>query len=319
MNPITISLAELEAIIAVMQEGSFRVAAEALQISQPAVSARVRHAEDILGVKLFHRTTRRVVVTEFGKQLATRAERTLTDLRALVHDFKDEARLKKGLVVVGATPAVAATGLTSALQEFMRRWRGVEVALRDDFFGRSHERLITGEVDFAVTPARQSNPSINFERLYLEEVVIVAPDNHPLVSRSVAEVREVANYPLLLMAPQSSMWNTISELFATNDLPFRPTFLTLHQLTLLSMVKAGLGVTFLPVLSLKLLNMEGLRIARAGRGGIFREIGLATAHGRSIQPAAKALMKLLCSKYRQDATRIAPKFESELIDPKDRS
>lgn len=293
MKAIGISLAELEAILAVLQHGSFNAAAEALNISPPSISARVRHAEDVLGVKLFHRTTRKVVPTEHGNRLGIRAESAITELRTLLHDFKDEAQLRKGLVVIGATPTVAATVLPDVIQRFGRRWPNVEVMLRDDFFGRALERLSTGEVDFALSPFRQIDPQLEFELLYREEMVVVAPVDHPLVSRGTTEIVTLAQYPLLTMPAQSAVWHTLNDAFATENTRFSPAFLTLHQLTLVSMVKAGFGVTVLPRLSLRLMDMQGLATARLAAPGLYRQIGIVKAKGRAIRPAAEAFMDML--------------------------
>ena len=302
MKAIGISLAELEAILAVMQEGSFHAAAEALKVSPPSISARVRHAEDVLGVKLFHRTTRKVTVTEHGNRLGMRAESAITDLRSLLREFKDEAQLKKGLVVIGATPAVAATVLPEAIQHFIRRWPSVEVILRDDFFGRSLERLSTAEVDFALSPFRQIDPQFDFEPLYREEMVIVAPETHPLMDGTMVEIAQLAKYPLLTMPSQSAVWKTLSDAFAAAGVPFAPAFLSLHQLTLLSMVKAGFGVTALPRLSIKLMDMQGLALARVGPSGLYRDIGLTIARGRAIRPAAEMFMDVLRSRLGRDSS-----------------
>jgi DNA-binding transcriptional LysR family regulator len=249
-----------------------------------------------LGVKLFHRTTRKVAVTEHGKRLGIRAENAITDLRALLREFKDEAQLKRGLVVIGATPAVAATVLPEIIQYFTRRWPTVEVILRDDFFGRSLERLSTGEVDFALSPFRQTDANFDFELLYREEMVVVAADTHPLVKGGMVEIPEVSKYPVLTMPSQSAVWKTLSDAFAAASIPFTPAFLTLHQLTLLSMVKAGFGVTVLPSLSLKLMSMEGLATVRVGPSGLYRDVGLTTAHGRAIRPAGETFMDVLRSR-----------------------
>ncbi len=298
MKAIGISLAELEAILAVLQHGSFNAAADALNISPPSISARVRHAEDVLGVKLFHRTTRKVLPTEHGNRLGIRAESAITELRALLHDFKDEAQLRKGLVVIGATPAVAATVLPDVIQRFTRRWPNVEVMLRDDFFGRALERLSSGEVDFALSPFRQIDPQLEFELLYREEIVIVAPVTHPVVSRGNVDIPTLAKYPLLTMPAQSAVWNTLSDAFAAVNVPFTPAFLTLHQLTLLAMVKAGFGVTVLPRLSLRLMDMQGLATARVVAPGLYRQVGIVKAKGRAIRPAAEAFMDALRSQLR---------------------
>ncbi len=296
MKAIGISLAELEAVLAVLQQGSFNAAAEALNISPPSVSARVRHTEDVLGVKLFHRTTRKVTPTEYGNRLAIRAESAITELRALLEDFKEEAQLKKGFVVIGATPAVAATVLPDVIQHFSRRWPNVEVILRDDFFGRALERLTTGEVDFALSPFRQGDLQLEFELLFREEMVIVAPVRHPLVKRGTVEIANLAEYALLTMPAQSAVWKTLSDAYAAANVPFTPAFLTLHQLTLISLAKAGFGVTVLPRLSLRLMDMQGLATARVAAPGLYREIGIATAKGRAIRPAAEAFMNTLRSR-----------------------
>ena len=66
---INLSPADLDAFVAVAETGSFRQAAQTLGVSQPTISARIRHLEAVLGVRLFHRTTRRVVITDAGERL----------------------------------------------------------------------------------------------------------------------------------------------------------------------------------------------------------------------------------------------------------
>ena len=108
---INIGIADLEAVLAVRRCGSFRAAAEALSITQPSVSARVQHAEALLGVVLFHRTTRKVSATPQGERLCEYAERALYDLKMLTAMFRDEAQLRAGKILVGATPTLSATRL----------------------------------------------------------------------------------------------------------------------------------------------------------------------------------------------------------------
>ena len=87
MKPLNLSLRDLEAVLAVARCNSFRGAAAELGLTQPSVSARVRHLEDVLGVRLFNRTTRHVSLTPNGERLAQRAEQALVDLRALAQEF----------------------------------------------------------------------------------------------------------------------------------------------------------------------------------------------------------------------------------------
>src|SRR5258708_17394403 len=160
---INVSPADLEAFLAVAEPGSFSRSAALLVLSQPAVAARIKHLEDVLGVTLFHRTSRRVTISESGERLRIRLERTMGELRMLLKEFDDEAGLRKGRVRIGASPSVAASFLPAAISQFNMRWPGIEIALLDDFYGRDLARLSQGEVDFAVIPFDHATEEFHFE------------------------------------------------------------------------------------------------------------------------------------------------------------
>lgn len=144
MSLINITPADLDAFLSVAETSSFRQSAQMLGISQPSVSARIQHLEAVLGVRLFDRTTRRVVITDAGERLRGRVERMVLETRALVREFREEQNLQRGSVVVGASPSVAAGFLPAVIGEFQRRWPDVEVVLLDDFFGQVLDRVSRG-------------------------------------------------------------------------------------------------------------------------------------------------------------------------------
>ncbi len=292
MISIRLGPGDLEAILAVAERGSFRGAAEALGLSQPAVSARIRHSETVLGVKLFHRTTRKVTITEAGERLRVRAEHTVAELRALVQEFNDESQLRRGRVVVGASPSVSGTVLPSIIKRFMQRWPGIQVVLQDDFFGRDLNRLATGEVDFAVLPFQPLDRQFDFERLFIEDFLVVVLRKHPLTQKAAATIGDIAAFPLLTMPPKSAIWGTLASAFAREELAFKPAFQALNMLSLLAMVHAGLGITLLPRIVMPLLNMEALQAVPVCNADLVRHVGIVTAHGRAVQPAAAALMRI---------------------------
>lgn len=289
MKPLNLSPADLEAVLAVARHGSFRAASLVLNLSQPSVSSRVRHAEDVLGVKLFHRTTRRVSITAHGERLCTLAERALADLRAVVQEFRDEEQLKRGRVTLGAAPTIAGTLLPATLVRFRQRWPGVEVILRDDFFGRVLDRVLTGDVDLVVTPFQHADARFDFVPLFRDEILLLARAGHPLLARRRVEIEEIAPYGVVTMPPQSAHWGLIADAFAARGLAFEPAFQTQHVLSIISMVKSGFAVGFLPEVLVPMLDMTELGTARIGRAGLYRQICLTTAHGRSLSPAAQAL------------------------------
>lgn len=303
MKPINLDVGDLEAVLAVAQTGSFRAAADILHLTQPSISARVQHAEDILGVKLFHRTTRKVTITDHGKLLCARAEHTISELRLLVKDFKDEAQLKRGRVVLGATATVAATVVPEVVRQFRMKWPGVEIILRDDFFGRSLERLTSGEVDFAIVPQQKADSRYTFETLCMDEILLVAPTGHALLREDWVDIARVAEYPLLTMPQQTAMWGLIADAFAARNIAFEPAFQTQHMMSVIAMIKAGFGVAFMPRRIISMLNMGEIGMARVGREGLYREICLVTDAGRAIQPATGALMSSFLEAFDSANTR----------------
>jgi LysR family transcriptional regulator, carnitine catabolism transcriptional activator len=296
MNLINIEAADLQSVLAIAELGSFRAAAAALGCSQPAITARIQRVEAILGLKLFHRTTRRVTITEAGQRLKLRAERTVADLIGIVQEFNDEAQLKRGRVALGATTTVAASIIPPAIRQFRQEWPGIDVVLVDDFFGRELDRLASGEVDFAVIPFDPEERQFNFQRLLDDAFMVMMPADHPLSARRSVDLREVAEHPIISFPPQSSAWGNIARAFAHAGLSYEPTFVTRNILTLTAMVRAGLGITFIADLVSPQLDLGGLKLLPLRGRKATRQIGIATLRGKPLQPAAQAFVKLLRSR-----------------------
>lgn len=305
MKLINIEAADLQSVLAIAELGSFRAAALALGCSQPAITARIQRVEAILGLKLFHRTTRRVTITEAGQRLKLRAERTVADLASIVQEFNDEAQLKRGRVVLGATSTVAASLIPPAVRQFKQEWPGVEVVVIDDFFGRELTRLASGEIDFAVIPFDPEERQYNFQKLVDDAFMVMMPSDHPLSGQRSVDVRDIARYPIISFPQHSTAWGNIARAFAEAGLPYEPAFLTRSILTLTAMVRAGLGVSFIADLVTPQLNLDDLKLLPLKGRKATREIGIATLRGKPLQPAPQAFVKLLRSRVAQ--ARRAPR------------
>jgi len=298
MSQINLGPRDIEAFLAVAAHGNFRAAGIALGVSQPAVSSRIRHAEDVLGVKLFHRTTRRVAITEHGERLRIRAEQAMSELRAVIHEFRDEARMQRGRVIIGVAPTVAA-GATflPTLEKFMRRWPGIEVIVRDDLVGRSLSRLVSGEIDFSLGPLARADERFVFEPLVKEEFVLAAHSGHPLFLQRSVRIVEAAKYPLLTMPPETAVWEMLCDAYEASGLKFKPAFESHNVMTIVAMLKAGFGISFMPVGVVPLFNFDDLKTARIAPKPLLRSIAITTARGRAAQPSSVALMNALRSGF----------------------
>ncbi len=290
MNQINIGPRDLEAILAVARLGSFRAAASDMGLSQPAVSMRIRHAEDVLGVKLFNRTTRSVTMTRHGERLALRAEQAMSELRALAQEFKDESRLKRGCVVMGASPAITGALLPQILHGFRQRWPGIEVIYRDEFLVRALDSVNSGDFDFFITPEVESDDRFHWETLMHEEFFLVAPKDHPLVKSRSVLLAEVAEHPLITMPAGTRTRELLATAYRKAGLAFQPPFESKQLVSMIAMVKAGLGVAFMSESLLPLFNMDGLATALLKDVPLRRTVSVVRARGKAVQPATEVLL-----------------------------
>lgn len=298
MGRLPISLAELEAILAVAETGSFSLAAEQLAISQSAISARVRSSEEIMGIKFFHRTTRRVTMTEQGSRLAARAAVALSELHAVLDEFKDEANLSRGKVILGATPTVAPVILPMITKEFQEKFPKIEITMYDDFIGEALERVSLGEVDFALTPVNEEfhAKNLKFEHLYNEEFLLIVPEDHHLSNRREVSLEDISRCDIISAPPRAAIYSRTKKIFADAGFQYRPTMHVLHILSIVSLVQSGLGVSLVPEGVLRMVRLDGIKVIEIPRLGLRRQIVVATARDRSLQPPARAFLSHVTAK-----------------------
>ena len=295
MDRINIGPDELETFIAVSTLGSFRRAAEKLGVSQPSVTSRVQRLEAILGVMLLNRTTRRVTTTEAGERLRLRAEHTVTELRSLVQEFRDEASLRRGRVAIASSPTIASSVLPAIIRQFALANPGVALTLVDEFVGTALQKISNATADLALIPFAGNSTEFDFEHLFDDEFIVVAPREHPIARKDLTDFEEISRYPLLTLPSESAVWYTMRDEFERRGLRFEPAFQAHNLFTLVGLVEAGLGLTLLPQIIVTRLNLNAVSTVSIRGGAIRRHIGIVTLRGRALAPAVGAFVKSLRS------------------------
>ena len=135
-----VSARQLEAVLALVDYGSFVAAAAHLRISQPALTRTVKRLEAALGVRLFERTTRKVQVTAAGREFAAVAERMLADLGITVRSVREVAQERRGLVVLSSVMSVAGGLLPPIIAAYRADRPGVEIHIREGVQATVHLR-----------------------------------------------------------------------------------------------------------------------------------------------------------------------------------
>ena len=276
--------------VALADEKHFTRAAQRCHLTQPAFSALIRQLEDSAGLRLFDRDTRNVELTAEGRVLEASARRLLADMELAMDDLRDHAAGRRGRVTLAALPSLAAGWLPGLLAGFRERHPGISIDLRDALLDPCLDMVRSGQADFAVASERPDMSELAIEFLYADRYFLVCRGDHPLAQVEQARLRDIARYPLIQLARGSSVRKHLDVALGAAAPP--PVFEVEHLATVTGLVRAGLGVSVVPAMTLFHFGGEDLRIVPlAGRADAAPALG--AARGRSLSVAAQALYDLL--------------------------
>ena len=176
------SIRQLECIVAVADHGSFRRAATALGISQPALSAQVQAVEALLGVQVFERDRRSVLVTPAGEDVVGRAREALAAVDAVSDAARKRGEPLVGPLRLGVIPTVAPFWLPALLPTVRTKFPKLEMILREEQTHRLLTQLTAGQLDVAML-AIPVPGDVTTATIVRESFLLAAPRNHPLVKR----------------------------------------------------------------------------------------------------------------------------------------
>ncbi|BBK34801.1 LysR family transcriptional regulator [Stella humosa] len=304
---INYTLAQVMTFLAVAETKSFRLAAERLRVSPPAVSQRIRELEDRLGVRLFHRTTRSVVPTAEGERLGAAALQALDQLHDVALALRDEAALRHGRFVVATLPSMAATILPLAMADFRAGHPGVSIGMIDAHEGRALDAVAHGEAAFGLLArAPPAHQDLLFTPLFRDDSVAVMAVGHPLAGRRKLDLRELVDQALLVPAVGTSVRAMVDGAFARCGLSFVPAYEAMNLTTLLALAETGFGVTFVPRIFAIRLDLSRLKMVPLVGRPMHRDIGIVTPRGRSLSPSAAAFRDFLGRRFARPGRHRAP-------------
>ena len=248
------TIRQLQYAVAVAEQGSFRAAAEGCLVSQPSLSAQIAELESALGVRLFDRDRRGVLLTPAGEELLVRARAILLafeDLRTAATDLVDplEGRLR-----VGVIPTIAPYLLPSLDPDLRETFPKLDLIWREDKTENLVAAVDRGDLDAALLALEADLGEVDHALVGVDPFVVAIPPDHRLARshRSIA-AEELAGQEVLLLDDGHCFRNQALELCGaagTRELGFRATSLA----TLAQMVAGGAGVTLLPQLA---VDVEG--------------------------------------------------------------
>jgi LysR family hydrogen peroxide-inducible transcriptional activator len=249
LAPHPFTLRQLQYAVAVADLRHFRKAAEACHVSQPSLSAQLAELEGALGVRLFERDRRRVLVTAAGEELLARARRLLLEADDLVDAGRRAQDPLAGTLRVGVIPTISPYLLPAVAPSLGKRFPRLTLHWTEDKTEVLRAGLEDGRLDAALLALEAPIGDVDREVIARDSFVLATPRKHPL-GKPAAPVasKELKGTPVLLLDDGHCFRDQALAFCASaraTELGFRATSLP----TLAQMVAAGAGVTLLPELA----------------------------------------------------------------------
>jgi len=290
LAPHPFSLRQLQYVVAVGESLSFRKAAEACHVSQPSLSAQLAQIEEALGVRLFERDRRRVLVTAAGKELLERARRVLLEADDLVGAAKLAGDPLAGSLRIGVIPTISPYLLPSATPALRSAYPRLTTVWVEDKTEALVRSLDAGTLDAALLALEAEIGDVEREVVADDPFVLATRPDDPLGTKKIpAKAAELRGASVLLLDDGHCFRDQALAFCASakaHELEFRATSLA----TLVHMVAGGAGVTILPQLAVPTeAQRAGLRVRAFAAPVPHRTLALVW---RKRSPLAPALRKL---------------------------
>lgn len=284
---INFNLNDLQAFRAVAELSSFRKAAEALHVSQPAFSRRIEKLEEALGVKLLERTTRRVSLTAVGRDFDRKVQQLLDELDHTLLGIRGVAATRMGEVMIACVPSTVYYYVSQVISRYHERYPKVRVKVFDASANDVLEAVSRGEADFGLNFIGGQETDIEFKPLLEERFVAACRRDHPLAGKRQVSWTELARYDYISVSKASGNRLLLDQ--ALSHVPGRPQAIyeAQHVTTLLGLVEAGLGVAAVPSIAMPGADHPLLVSVPLVDPIVTRKVGLIRRKGRSLSPSAQ--------------------------------
>jgi len=292
---MNVTLRQLRAFVLVARLGSFTRAAQAMHVTQSALSLLVRELESAMDTRLFDRTTRAVALTVAGSEFFPQAQRILEDLETAIAGVHKLVAKEKGKVVVAAPLLLSNAFLPPILAAFHAKYPGIEVILQDTLTAGVLAHVRGGEADVGLGTFASSEADIAWTVLFAEAMVAAFPVSHAFATRKRLTWADLAGQPILALRGGSVFRDLTEAGFSSAGIPLRPVFEANYAGSLIGMAAAGAGVAILPGYATKVMDRETVRSLRLEKPVIDRQVALVHRAAGTLSHAAQAFVDFVVS------------------------
>lgn len=244
-------LRQIEYFIEVAKREHMTEAAAALHVAQSAVSRQIFNLEEELGVNLFFREGRKIKLTPIGKTFLQNMQQVVDVIDKAKRELTESLDPEKGIVTIGFPSSLAASVLPNVISAFRSQYPEVRFILKQGSYSYLMDSVIKGDISMAlIGPTPTNNKKLIGNIFFMEEIVALVSENHPLAQKSSIKLSELQNDSFILY-PEGFVLRDIV-IKACREQGFEPkvAFEGEDSDAMKGLVAAGLGVTVIPEITL---------------------------------------------------------------------
>lgn len=227
---------------------SFTKAAEALHMTQPAVTFQVRQLEEAFNTRLFDRTHNRISLTEAGERVRSYAERILSLYAEMDEEIREMTGEVKGILLLGASTTIAEYMLPTLLGEFKRHYPDVGIRLREANSDAIVAMVENNEVDLGLVEAPVGNKNLVVETCRMDPMVLICPPDHTLATLDEVPLEVLGEYPCICREEGSGTREVLLEALRAQGMSYEDLNVIMElgsPEAIKGAVEAGMGVAIL--------------------------------------------------------------------------
>ena len=286
----------VQALVAIADHASFRRAAEALHITQTALSRRLQNLESFLGVKLVERTTRSVALTRLGSEFVPQARRLLSGLEASLTEIRETGRSLRGNVTIACVPTVGVHYLPRIVKKYAELHPANRVVILDHASSDVAVAVLRREAEFGINTLGAPHAELEAQALMQDRFVLVCRRDHRFARKPRLAWKQLAPHALILSGRASANRPLMEAALEHHGVQLASTYEVQRSSTALGMVLEGVGIAVVPELAVQRGAYPTLRVVPLVSPVVSRTLVLIKRRSSHLTPAAQALYDLIASK-----------------------
>lgn len=294
-------LHQLRYFVEVARQKNFSRAAELCHVSQPSLSQQLKKLEDELGQPLIRRSRHGAQLTDFGESMLPQALQVLSGVRHMSEKAEHRREDYAGRVSLGAIPTVAPYVLPKLIRASLIQYPQMKLSIVEHTTDELVAQLRQGNLDFALlSPPFVGEQEMELMSLFEDELLVVLPDQHALADQQILKLRDLSEFPMVLMKDVHCLSRQSVSLCEASGLQPQISLESAQIETVIAMVEVGMGFSFVPKMAQSTFKDRTVSFSSVAPNAVTRPIVLASSKYQKMSATQLAFKELVKQFFYRD-------------------